>query len=340
VGRARVEASKASQAGYTLDKRCPVVVKDLRRETRFSAPPLLKDHGVVSGVSVPMMHGDKLYGVLGAHTRSYREFTESDVRFMESIANVVTAAIARIEAERGLQRYAKELEQSNKLKELFTDIMRHDLQNPISIIKGISEILQEEVSRDVLEELQIIERNADKLLRMLDNAFELAKLESLDELKVEEENLRDLMESAVAAYMPQIQEKGMKVVFQMGEEHRAMVHPSMEDVFSNLVSNAVKYGRKNTEIVVGIQDAGEDWRVYVKDRGEGIRDEFKKEIFDRFKRKSKGGVRGTGLGLAIVKRIVDLHKGRVWVEDNPGGGSIFYVQIPKKKRGHKESKIG
>ncbi len=67
----------------------------------------------------------------------------------------------------------------------------------------------------------------------------------------------------------------------------------------------------------------------MKDWGYGIKDEDKEKLFTRFQRMDKKGVRGTGLGLAIVKRIVELHEGRVWVEDNLEGGSIFYVEIPK-----------
>ncbi|MEE8358746.1 MAG: HAMP domain-containing sensor histidine kinase, partial [Candidatus Hydrothermarchaeales archaeon] len=67
---------------------------------------------------------------------------------------------------------------------------------------------------------------------------------------------------------------------------------------------------------------------------EGIPDEYKEGVFDRFKRVKKEGVKGTGLGLAIVKKVVEAHNGRVWVEDNPGGGSIFYVTLPQVQTQH------
>ncbi len=69
--------------------------------------------------------------------------------------------------------------------------------------------------------------------------------------------------------------------------------------------------------------------VFVKDNGEGVEDEYKESIFNRFTRVKREGVKGTGLGLAIAKRIVGIHKGSIWVEDNPEGGSIFYFEIPK-----------
>ncbi len=109
----------------------------------------------------------------------------------------------------------------------------------------------------------------------------------------------------------------------------ARVSQFIEAIFLNFLTNAIKYSPNKTKIVAGITDAGENWHVFVADNGEGIADKFKESIFARFERLKKEGVKGTGLGLAIAKRIVDIHNGRVWVEDNPEGGSIFIVEIPK-----------
>ena len=85
--------------------------------------------------------------------------------------------------------------------------------------------------------------------------------------------------------------------------------------------------KENTKIIVGIKRNVDSWIVYVKDRGNGIPDKYKEVIFDRFRRIEKHGVKGSGLGLSIVKRVVDLHNGNVWVEDNPEGGSILLFLI-------------
>jgi len=100
-------------------------------------------------------------------------------------------------------------------------------------------------------------------------------------------------------------------------------------VFYNLLSNAIKYSPEGKKIEVNIIDNRENWKIYVKDCGSGVSAEDKSRLFTRFQRADKKGVKGTGLGLAIAKRIVELHKGRIWIEDNPEGGSIFYVEIPK-----------
>jgi PAS domain S-box-containing protein len=103
VGHATVSAGSQSQAGYTLLSDEPVIVEDLRTETRFSGPPLLRDHGVVSGMSVIIPGGDRPFGVLGAHTTRRRTFTNDDIHFLQAVANVLASAIDRTWVEEALR---------------------------------------------------------------------------------------------------------------------------------------------------------------------------------------------------------------------------------------------
>ena len=103
VGHATVGAEAESQAGYTLRYDEPVVVEDLSKETRFSEPPLLAEHGVVSGMSVIIQGPDRPYGVLGAHTTRRRTFSEDDTHFLQAVANVLGEAIERERAEEALR---------------------------------------------------------------------------------------------------------------------------------------------------------------------------------------------------------------------------------------------
>jgi signal transduction histidine kinase len=330
VGKATVGLGRKSQAGYTLEVKKPVIVKDLRNEKRFTGPGLLVEHGVVAGVSVPLIFKDTVYGVMGAHTSRRREFTESEVNFLESMANILTASVARKQAEDKLKEYAAKLEHSNKLKEIFIDIMRHDLQNPVSVIKGLSELLQYEESKEKLVKgLETIHANALKIMEMIDNASKLAKYEAMDDLEFEKRDLGAVLKEVITNFEYQSSRKGIEIEYCFNGNYQALINPAIEEVFSNLLSNAIKYSPDNSRIWVRIEDAGKEWRVSVADQGIGVPDEYKEAIFQRFKRLEKNGVKGSGLGLAIVKRIVDLHGGRVWVEDNKPKGSIFYVTIPK-----------
>ena len=110
VGEATVSAGANSQAGYTLLCKEPVIVTDLRREHRFSGPPLLRDHGVVSGMSVIIGSSDRPYGVLGAHTVAARGFSKDDVHFLQAVANVLSQVIEHSRALQELRRNANWLE--------------------------------------------------------------------------------------------------------------------------------------------------------------------------------------------------------------------------------------
>jgi PAS domain S-box-containing protein len=110
VGVATVNAGAESQAGYTLLSNAPVIIEDLQAETRFSGPPLLHDHGVVSGLSVIIPGRDRPFGVLGAHTVKRRVFKPDDVHFLEAVANVLSEAIERNKAEEEIRRSANWLE--------------------------------------------------------------------------------------------------------------------------------------------------------------------------------------------------------------------------------------
>lgn len=106
VGKATVKAGLGSQGGYTLTTVGPVVLDDLATETRFRPPPLLANHGVVSGLTVVIGNPQRPFGVLGAHTNHHRVFAEDDVNFLQAVANVLAAAIDRQEDEDRLNRLA------------------------------------------------------------------------------------------------------------------------------------------------------------------------------------------------------------------------------------------
>ncbi|MEE8358055.1 MAG: PAS domain S-box protein [Candidatus Hydrothermarchaeales archaeon] len=239
----------------------------------------------------------------------------------------------RKKMEQNLKNYTLELERSNQIKDLFTDIIRHDLLNPVGIILNLLELIEDTDSyRGIEEELQMIKRNTKTLQEMIEDASEYARVDSIDDFVFEKIDLSKIIKDAVDSLHGLASEKGITIENAVTGGYPAYVNPFIKDVFFNIVSNAIKYSPENSRVIVDLKDAGTEWIISVKDNGIGISDEYKEKIFLRFKRVSKEGVRGSGLGLAIVNRIVDLHNGSVWVEDNPGGGSVFNVKLPKRTK--------
>jgi len=237
----------------------------------------------------------------------------------------------RVLAERRLREYARDMASTNELKDLFIDIMRHDLMNPaFFILTAVGSALKRDLDPQLHQDLQDIRKMTRKVVDLIQNASTLAQLEGGRELDFRELDLAAMMETAVRDQGSAAAERRMGIDLRTEGPCPACVNPLMGDVFSNLISNAVKYGAEGTEITVDIQRQEEGWRIAVADRGEGVPDQDKEQIFTRFTRRAKEGVKGTGLGLSIVRKIVDAHHGRVRVEDNPAGGSVFIVFLPSR----------
>ncbi len=230
----------------------------------------------------------------------------------------------------------EELRHSNELKDLFTDIMRHDLLNPAGNVKGYSEILMErENDTGKSKIIRSMQKNVDKLINMIETAAMFAKLESVEELECHIMDIMDIVKDVIEQFDQQLLEKNMTLEIKAMGMYPAMLNPIIEEVFANFISNAIKYSPENTNIIIDIDDLNYEWKVKVIDFGEGVPDESKDLVFDRFKRVDKSGVKGSGLGLAIVKKIAELLGGTVGVEDNSyGKGSIFWFIIKKQIMEH------
>jgi hypothetical protein len=237
----------------------------------------------------------------------------------------------RKEADHELQRCVEDLKESNGLKELFTDIIRHDLLTPAGIVLGFTEELQRRsCDEDTAFALRRIHENTRKLIGLLDSATKLSKLQKIDEIVFERIDIVPLFRSSVENFRTDIEEKNHSVELDATAVCIAMANPILEEVFTNLLSNAVKYSPPGSRIVIDFLDSNDAWKVTVRDYGHGVLDTDKPYLFNRFQRADKKGIRGTGLGLAIVKRIIELHGGMYGVEDNPEGeGSIFWVVVGK-----------
>jgi len=236
----------------------------------------------------------------------------------------------RKHTEEAIRKYNKELEESNRMKELFTDIMHHDLLNPLNVAHGYVELfLEDEKNSRKKSHLETIKRNLVKGMELIDNATKLSKLKSLESIGFKDLDLKIVVTEVIENLTPLAANAGMSIENDLKTRLPVKANKIIEDIFTNIIINAIKYAPQGKRIVVnGIEEAN-SCSVRIIDFGEGIKDPEKKLIFERFNRNEKKGVKGSGLGLAIAVRILQLHNGRIWVEDNPEGGAVFVVEIPK-----------
>lgn len=222
----------------------------------------------------------------------------------------------------------EELRNENIKRKVYVDILVHDLSNLITLIGGFSDILLEEETDPAKKRgLGIIRRNCDRIQEIVQTTSRLSKLEEEKKLNFVKISLKDVIEKVVDDFSNKLKEKNMIVVVR-GENIEIDANNIIDTVFSNLISNAIKYSPAKTVVTVHIKIMSEIVRIDIIDKGEGVLDKYKEVIFERFLRGKKTGVKGTGLGLAIVKTIVDMHHGKVWVENAEGGGAAFVVELP------------
>ena len=219
-----------------------------------------------------------------------------------------------------LEKKTRDLEKTSHLKELFISILAHDLKNMLQLVLGHAQLAR---GTKNMGHVKKIEETVKRMDRIIDNVKLYSKLREKEyKEKFEKENLYGTIKRSVEIF------EGKREIEIQCRDKDCFVEASstLENVFYNLIDNAVKYSENKIEIIV--EDELKNWKVCVKDYGKGIPDELKDVIFERFEKKEAR----TGLGLAIVKQIVTLHKGKVWVEDNPEGGSIFYVSLSKSRK--------
>ncbi len=238
------------------------------------------------------------------------------------------------EAEKSLMDYNRQLEQSNKELEQFAYISSHDLQEPLitvmSFVKMLDEDYRDKLDKTGLEYLGFITQAASRMSVLIKGLLDYSRIgrnRELTEVDCQklvsdvQDNLRDLIQKTNS----QIE------IHELPKIHA--YETEMRSLFQNLISNGIKYTEKEVTpkiIVSSVQENG-GIKFSVQDNGIGIEPDNQERIFSIFQRlHSKDLYEGTGIGLAHCRKIIELHKGEIWVESKPHKGSTFYFTIPNQ----------
>jgi signal transduction histidine kinase len=250
------------------------------------------------------------------------------------------AALERaVAAERELERYAGELERSNRELDEFASIASHDLSAPLITVSGFLTLLEERYSDQLDPEAdQFIAHAVDgtrRMQRLIAGLLEYSRVGRAG-LEPEEVDLGVVVRETIAGLRGPIEEAGADVVVDPLPTVRAEPH-ELGRLLQNLVGNAVKHaGAARPVVHVTARETVEGWEVSVVDNGVGIEPAERERIFTMFHRSADGrAVDGSGMGLAICERIVEPHGGRIWVEPAAGGGSAFRFTLP----GHRSAPV-
>ena len=322
-------------SGWVAKNRKPLLVKDIRSDKRFEK----REGGYHNNslLSVPLLvAGDELLGVINVNNKTTRGvFGKKDLDALNDVAAHVSSAIDRA------MKY-EEARRSSQIKLDFVSTVSHELRSPLASVKEAMNLLLDKIPGKINAEqerfLEIAMNNVDRTLRLINELLDISKLEAgkLDMKR----NFQDICIVAKHSYETlkiDADAKGVKLNLKMPDVNVNMWFDAdqITRVLVNLISNAIKFTEENGMVNIILEDLGGFVQVRVIDNGAGIAEEDLDKVFDKFYSVTKvkrAGVKGTGLGLPIAKEIVELHRGRIWVDSQPGRGSRFSFTLPKDIR--------
>ncbi len=228
------------------------------------------------------------------------------------------------------------IEAAERSRRDFVANVSHELRTPLTSIQGYVETLLDAHHPDPAtstEFLQVILKNATRMNRLTEDLLALAGIESPDyKLAVQPARASEMVRDAIDSLGGLVVDSGVDLQFAGAPDTPVMVDPdAINQVFGNLIENAVKYGKSGKKIRVGARALEREVEFFVQDFGPGVSSEHLERIFERFYRVDKARSRdagGTGLGLAIVKHIVQAHGGTIRAESELGSGTTFRFTLP------------
>jgi signal transduction histidine kinase len=237
-----------------------------------------------------------------------------------------------------LEEENRRVREGNQLKSEFVSLVSHELHTPLTAISGYLDLLLEahgtQSPAKQQELLGIVKRNADRLIKLIDDLLDLSRIESGKvELRATALDIIALITEVVSFLQPQIEAKGQRLSFDRTQTLPAVAGDAerIRQILINLLSNAHKYTPQGGQIWLTAR-AADGWvRLDVRDNGIGLWPDEQARLFDKFFRaRSPGtqGVEGTGLGLPITRLLVERHGGQITVTSAPGAGSTFSFTLP------------
>lgn len=344
--RAQLRISAASTAARTLVQPGRILLLGDKDDDASSAggtesPPAWKEAGV--HVALPLVSGGHLVGIylLGAKL-SGDVYQRQELDLLRTLANQAAVAIANARLYEQVHALSQDLEDKvrERTEELrqFVSVVYHELSNPITATRGYTELLldgQDESLNDRQKEyLRAALRNLGRLTRLVADLSDISRIDD-GRLAIQPQalDLGKAIEETINSYSGLIEEKGLQIQVQVHPgTHSVLGDPQrVEQILTNLVSNACRYTPVGGEITITTKCRHGLVETIISDTGIGIQRQELEQIFERFFRSDDPLVReqpGTGLGLFIAKSLVELHGGEIWVKSQVGKGSEFGFTLP------------
>lgn len=337
-------AGRAAKSGKTQ------VVNDTNQEAEEIVLPQLAGKALRSLVAVPLMVGDQMLGVLSTYGDRPNAFDQEAVQLVEAFGAVASTAIYNTslyeEAQRGrevAEREGQRLRELEQMKDEFLSTAAHELRTPLTTIRMSAGLALEqlealaqvgELDERIVSLVSLVVEGSQRMHSLVNDLLDLTRLEQGRAIfSVEDLDLREVVTTCVESLRPLFESRKQRVDVRLPETYCGVRgdRQRLEQVVINLLSNANKYSPPGTQVEIRALRSGGECLVSVRDNGPGVPDEERERIFDRFYRSSlhrTDRTASTGLGLPIARKVAEMHRGQVWVDPAPGGGSIFTLSLP------------
>jgi light-regulated signal transduction histidine kinase (bacteriophytochrome) len=257
----------------------------------------------------------------------------SSLKFRRNYSKTLEKSI--VERTKELEVQNNKLLSSNKELERFAYIASHDLKEPLLNINSFSKLLSKEVEETENEKLKgyanIINTGSERMYQLVESILEFSKLADGKVLKFDQVDLDQVLEQVRESLEVKMLEGNVSLqVKQLPNTYGSA--SLLSSVFKNLIENAIKFNTSgHPKIEIDYKEENNKFLFSIKDNGIGVKADFKESIFEMFNRlNNRNEFQGSGMGLSICKKIIELHKGEIWVENNKAEGSTFYFTIPKE----------
>lgn len=278
---------------------------------------------------------DTLYGPKLLYTKKIAvKDKKGNNKYLLGISEDITH---RKEIENELIKAKEKAEESDRLKSAFLANMSHEIRTPMNGILGFADLLkQPQLSGEQqYEYINIIEKSGVRMLNIINDIIDIAKIESGEtKVVVTETNINDLMNDLLLFFKPEVEIKGLSLISKAAlppeSEFLATDREKVYAILMNLMKNAIKFTDQGF-VEVGCELKNEVLEFYIKDTGIGIHEERHQAVFERFVQADiadKRAFQGAGLGLAITKAYVEMLGGNIWFTSEAHKGTVFYFTLP------------
>jgi len=317
----------------------------------INMPDVLADERFVPGdppaqfrslLVAPLVVKDRSLGTLTLTSEKTGAFSSTDEALIGLIADQIAGALenaneftARLQAEGALQQHITELQSRNEELDAFAHTVAHDLKNPASVMVGYADLLTRGHGRLsetlIIESLETISRQGRRMSTIVDELLLLASVRAMTEIEIESLEMQSIITESIVDLRFLTEEYQGEIIVPETWPVALGYAPWVGVIWTNYISNALKYGGKPPRVELGATILEDGWvQFWVHDNGNGLSPDEQARLFTPFERLHREGIKGHGLGLSIIQRIAQKLGGKVGVESEgaPGQGCVFFFTLP------------